>query len=77
VNRLRADLRSPFHSCCCPFMSLAGLIIASDYTRHDLGDPFPARGSEDVKRIVKMLRAMFPDFMIDYRGDCGRRRHRR
>jgi steroid delta-isomerase-like uncharacterized protein len=46
-------------------LAVADEIIAPDYTRHDPGDPFPARGPEDVKRIVKMLRAMFPDFMID------------
>ena len=32
--------------------------------RHDPGDPFPAHGPEDVKRIVTMLRSMFPDFTI-------------
>jgi steroid delta-isomerase-like uncharacterized protein len=39
-------------------------IIAPDYVRHDPGDPFPARGPEDVKRIVTMLRSMLPDFSI-------------
>ena len=36
----------------------------TDYVRHDPGDPFPARGPEDVKRIVTMLRTMLPDFRI-------------
>ena len=33
--------------------------------RHDPGDPFPARGPEDVKRIVTMLRSMLSDFHIE------------
>ena len=33
-------------------LAIADEIIASDYVRHDPGDPFPARGPEDVKRIV-------------------------
>src|SRR5262245_19678762 len=45
-------------------LAVADEIIANDYVRHDPGDPFPARGPEDVKRIVTMLRAMFPDFRI-------------
>src|SRR5262245_43278363 len=45
-------------------LAVADEIVASDYVRHDPGDPFPARGPEDVKRIVTMLRAMFPDFHI-------------
>lgn len=40
-------------------------IIAPDYVRHDPGDPFPARGPDDVKRIVTMLRTMFPDLRIE------------
>src|SRR5262249_53431780 len=35
-----------------------------DYVRHDPGDPFPARGPDDVKRIVTMLRSMLPDLKI-------------
>jgi len=45
-------------------LSVADDIIAPDYVRHDPGDPFPARGPEDVKRIVAMLRGMLPDFRI-------------
>jgi steroid delta-isomerase-like uncharacterized protein len=45
-------------------LSVADEIIARDYVRHDPGDPFPARGPEDVKRIVSMLRGMLPDFHI-------------
>jgi steroid delta-isomerase-like uncharacterized protein len=45
-------------------LSVADEIIAPDYVRHDPGDPFPARGPEDVKRIVTMLRSMLPDFHI-------------
>jgi steroid delta-isomerase-like uncharacterized protein len=45
-------------------LAVADEIVASDYVRHDPGDPFSARGPEDVKRIVTMLRAMFPDFHI-------------
>ncbi len=46
-------------------LAVADEIIAPDYVRHDPGDPFPARGPEDVKRIVTMLRGMFPDFHIE------------
>ena len=46
-------------------LAVADEIIAADYVRHDPGDPFPARGPEDVKRIVTMLRTMLPDFHID------------
>jgi steroid delta-isomerase-like uncharacterized protein len=46
-------------------LAVADEIIASTYLRHDPGDPFPARGPEDVKRIVTMLRAMLPDFRIE------------
>ena len=46
-------------------LAVADEIIASDYVRHDPGDPFPARGPEDVKRIVTMLRTMLPDFRIE------------
>src|SRR5262245_57125376 len=46
-------------------LAVADEIIAPDYVRHDPGDPFPARGPEDVKRIVSMLRAMLPDLRIE------------
>jgi len=46
-------------------LAVADEIIAADYVRHDPGDPFPARGPEDVKRIVTMLRSMLPDFTIE------------
>jgi steroid delta-isomerase-like uncharacterized protein len=46
-------------------LAVADEIIAADYVRHDPGDPFPARGPEDVKRIVAMLRGMLPDFKIE------------
>src|SRR6516165_8224211 len=46
-------------------LAVADEIIASDYIRHDPGDPFPAHGPEDVKRIVTMLRTMLPDFRIE------------
>ena len=45
-------------------LAVADEIIAADYVRHDPGDPFPAHGPDDVKRIVTMLRAMLPDFTI-------------
>src|SRR5215471_15818204 len=45
-------------------LAVADEIIAADYIRHDPGDPFPARGPEDVKRIVTMMRTMLPDFRI-------------
>ena len=46
-------------------LTVADEIIAADYVRHDPGDPFPARGPEDVKRIVTMLRAMLPDMRLE------------
>lgn len=46
-------------------LAVADEIIAADYLRHDPGDPFPARGPEDVKRIVTMLRKMLPDLRIE------------
>jgi steroid delta-isomerase-like uncharacterized protein len=46
-------------------LAVADQIIAPDYVRHDPGDPFPARGPDDVKRIVTMLRAMLPDLTIE------------
>ena len=45
-------------------LAVADEIIAADYQRHDPGDPFPARGPADVKRIVTMLRTMLPDLTI-------------
>src|SRR5262245_35964677 len=45
-------------------LGVADEIIADDYLRHDPGDPFPARGPADVKRIVTMLRSMLPDLTI-------------
>ena len=45
-------------------LDVADQIIAAEYVRHDPGDPFPARGPADVKRIVSMLRSMLPDFRI-------------
>jgi steroid delta-isomerase-like uncharacterized protein len=44
---------------------VADEIIAPDYVRHDPGDPFPAHGPDDVKRIVTMLRTMLPDLQIE------------
>ena len=44
-------------------LAVADEIIAADYVRHDPGDPFPAHGPNDVKRIVTMLRTMLPDFL--------------
>jgi len=46
-------------------LAVADEIIAADYMRHDPGDPFPARGPEDVKQIVTMLRGMLPDLRIE------------
>ena len=46
-------------------LAVADEIIAPGYVRHDPGDPFPARGPEDVKRIVTMLRTMLPDLRIE------------
>jgi steroid delta-isomerase-like uncharacterized protein len=45
-------------------LAVADEIIAADYVRHDPGDPFPAKGPDDVKRIVAMLRSMLSDFTI-------------
>jgi steroid delta-isomerase-like uncharacterized protein len=45
-------------------LAVADEIVAPDYVRHDPGAPFPARGPEDVKRLVTMLRAMLPDLKI-------------
>jgi len=49
-------------------LEVADEIVAPDYQRHDPGDPFPARGPEDVKRIVRMVRGMFPDFKLEVEG---------
>lgn len=46
-------------------LEVADQIVSPDYVRHDPGDPFPAHGPEDVRRIVKMLRAMLPDLHIE------------
>src|SRR5262245_17850870 len=46
-------------------LAVADEIIAPEYVRHDPGDPFPARGPEDVKRIVTMLRGMLSGFRIE------------
>jgi steroid delta-isomerase-like uncharacterized protein len=46
-------------------LEVADEIVATDYVRHDGGDPFPARGPEDVKRLVAMLRGMLPDLQIE------------
>jgi len=46
-------------------LAVADEIVAPDYVRHDPGDPFPAQGPGDVKRIVGMLRAMLPDLRIE------------
>ena len=43
-------------------LAVADEIVAPDYVRHDPGDPFPAQVTEDVKRIVRMLRSMLPAF---------------
>jgi steroid delta-isomerase-like uncharacterized protein len=45
-------------------LGVADQIISRDYVRHDPGDPFPAHGPDDVKRIVSSLRSMLPDFAI-------------
>jgi len=46
-------------------LAVADEIIAPDYVRHDPGDPFPAVGADDVKRIITMLRTMLPDFRLE------------
>jgi steroid delta-isomerase-like uncharacterized protein len=46
-------------------LPVADEIIAPDYERHDPGDPFPAHGPDDVKRIVTMVRSMLPDLRIE------------
>src|SRR5262245_29678772 len=52
-------------------LAVADEIIAPDYERHDPGDPFPAHGPEDVKRIVTMLRGMLPDLRIEVEQMVG------
>jgi steroid delta-isomerase-like uncharacterized protein len=52
-------------------LAVADEIVASDYLRHDPGDPFPARGPEDVKRLVGMLRGMLPDLTIEIEDIVG------
>lgn len=46
-------------------LAVADEIIAADYVRHDPGDPFPAHGPAEVKKIVTMLRGMLPDLQIE------------
>jgi hypothetical protein len=52
-------------------------LVSPDYVRHDPGDPFPARGRDDIKRLVGMLRTMLPDLTIEIRhgGRRGQGRH--
>jgi steroid delta-isomerase-like uncharacterized protein len=45
-------------------LAVADEIVAPDYVRHDPGAPFPAKGPQDVKRMVGMLRSMLPDLRI-------------
>ena len=45
-------------------LAVADEIISPDYVRHDPGDPFPAKGPADVRRVVTMLRSMLPDLTI-------------
>ena len=52
-------------------LDVADEIVAPDYVRHDPGDPFPARGPEDVKRLVGMLRGMLPDLTITIEDMIG------
>jgi steroid delta-isomerase-like uncharacterized protein len=46
-------------------LAVADEIVAPTYVRHDPGDPFPAIGPADVKRLVSLLRAMLPDLTIE------------
>lgn len=46
-------------------LEVADEIVAANYVRHDPGDPFPAIGPADVKRLVSMLRTMLPDLQIE------------
>jgi len=52
-------------------LAVADEIVSPDYLRHDPGDPFPARGPEDVKRLVSMLRGMLPDLTIEIEDIVG------
>lgn len=52
-------------------LAVADELVAPDYVRHDPGDPFPARGPADVKRIVTMLRTMLPDLQIRVEAVVG------
>ena len=45
-------------------LAVADEIVAANYVRHDPGDPFAAKGPEDVKRLVMGLRAQMPDLHI-------------
>src|SRR5215475_15587254 len=54
-------------------LAVADEIVAPEYERHDPGDPFPARGPEDVKRIVTMLRTMLPDLNIQIEAQVAER----
>ena len=58
-------------------LAVADEIVAPDYVRHDPGDPFPAQGPEDVKRIVKMLRIDAARPSHQRRSHDRRRRFRR
>jgi len=46
-------------------LAVADEIVAPEYVRHDSGDPFPAHGPGDIKKIVGMLREMLPDLRIE------------
>lgn len=46
-------------------LEVADEIVAPNYVRHDPGDPFPAIGPADVKRLVSMLRSVLPDLRIE------------
>jgi steroid delta-isomerase-like uncharacterized protein len=52
-------------------LEVADEIVAPDYVRHDPGDPFPASGPADVRRLVSMLRAMLPDLTITIEDMIG------
>ncbi len=45
-------------------LAVADEIVASNYVRHDPGDPFSAEGPEGVKRLVGMVRAQVPNLHI-------------
>jgi steroid delta-isomerase-like uncharacterized protein len=46
-------------------LAVADAIVAPNYVRNDPGDPFPAIGPADIKRLVSLLRAMLPDLTIE------------